>query len=128
MTRGIAFAAGLVHCTSTATGAFAVSSATTFTTASAFRFPTASSISVTIQAASVTTGNAQRDGHLKTPDFFDIESYPTITFVSTDVERDGTDWNVTGDLTINATTKSQWNSIVVPMPTALPCTPATIGT
>jgi polyisoprenoid-binding protein YceI len=67
--------------------------------------PAASTISVTIQAASVTTGNAQRDGHLKTPDFFDIESYPTITFVSTDVERDGTDWNVTGDLTINATTK-----------------------
>jgi polyisoprenoid-binding protein YceI len=67
--------------------------------------PAASTISVTIQAASVTTGNAQRDGHLKTPDFFDIESYPTITFVSTSVERDGTDWNVTGDLTINATTK-----------------------
>ena len=68
--------------------------------------PAASSITVTIQAASVTTGNAQRDGHLKTPDFFDIENYPTITFVSTDVERDGTDWNITGDLTINATTKS----------------------
>jgi polyisoprenoid-binding protein YceI len=67
--------------------------------------PAASTISVTIQAASVTTGNAQRDGHLKTPDFFDIENYPTITFVSTDVERDGTDWNVTGELTINATTK-----------------------
>jgi polyisoprenoid-binding protein YceI len=67
--------------------------------------PAASTISVTIQAASATTGNAQRDGHLKTPDFFDIENYPTITFVSTDVERDGTDWNVTGDLTINATTK-----------------------
>ncbi|MEO7236010.1 MAG: YceI family protein, partial [Lapillicoccus sp.] len=67
--------------------------------------PAASSITVTIQAASVTTGNAQRDGHLKTPDFFDIENYPTITFVSTDVERDGTDWNVTGDLTINAVTK-----------------------
>ena len=67
--------------------------------------PAASSITVTIQAASVTTGNAQRDGHLKTPDFFDIENYPTITFVSTDVKRDGTDWNITGDLTINATTK-----------------------
>ncbi len=67
--------------------------------------PAASTISVTIQAASVTTGNAQRDGHLKTPDFFDIENYPTLTFVSTSVERDGTDWNVTGDLTINATTK-----------------------
>jgi len=63
-------------------------------------------IAVTIQAASVTTGNAQRDGHLKTPDFFDIANYPTITFVSTDVERDGSDWNVAGDLTINATTKA----------------------
>ena len=68
--------------------------------------PASSHVTVTIQAASVTTGNAQRDGHLKTPDFFDIENYPTITFVSTDVERDGTDWNITGDLTINATTKS----------------------
>ncbi len=67
--------------------------------------PADSSIAVTIQAASVTTGNAQRDAHLKTPDFFDIATYPTITFVSTDVERDGTDWNITGDLTINATTK-----------------------
>jgi polyisoprenoid-binding protein YceI len=67
--------------------------------------PAASTISVTIQAASVTTGNAQRDGHLKTPDFFDVENYPTLTFASTDIERDGTDWNVTGDLTINATTK-----------------------
>ena len=67
--------------------------------------PAASHVTVTIQAASVTTGNAQRDGHLKTPDFFDVENYATITFVSTDVERDGTDWNITGDLTINATTK-----------------------
>jgi polyisoprenoid-binding protein YceI len=67
--------------------------------------PAASSITVTIQAASVTTGNAQRDGHLKTPDFFDVETYPTLTFVSTEVSRDGTDWTVVGDLTINATTK-----------------------
>ncbi len=67
--------------------------------------PSASHVNVTIQAASVTTGNAQRDGHLKTPDFFDVENYPTVTFVSTDVERDGADWNITGDLTINATTK-----------------------
>lgn len=68
--------------------------------------PSASHVNVTIQAASVTTGNAQRDGHLKTPDFFDVENYPAVTFVSTDVERDGADWNITGDLTINATTKS----------------------
>lgn len=68
--------------------------------------PANSSVTITIQAASVTTGNEQRDGHLKTPDFFDIENYPQITFVSTDVERDGTDWAITGDLTINGVTKS----------------------
>lgn len=68
--------------------------------------PAASSVTVTIQAASVTTGNEQRDGHLKTPDFFDIANYPQITFVSTDVQRDGSEWAITGDLTINGVTKS----------------------
>ena len=68
--------------------------------------PANSSVSVTIQAASVTTRNEQRDGHLKTPDFFDIANYPQITFVSTDVERDGAEWAITGDLTINGVTKS----------------------
>ncbi len=68
--------------------------------------PADSTVSITIQAASVTTGQAQRDGHLKTPDFFDIETYPQITFVSTNVERDAAEWAITGDLTINATTHS----------------------
>jgi polyisoprenoid-binding protein YceI len=68
--------------------------------------PANSSVNVTIEAASVTTGNEQRDGHLKTPDFFDIANYPQITFVSTGVERDGSEWEITGDLTINGVTKS----------------------
>src|SRR6187397_1204052 len=68
--------------------------------------PANSSVSITIEAASVTTGNEQRDGHLKTPDFFDIANYPQITFVSTNVERDGSEWDITGDLTINGVTKS----------------------
>ena len=68
--------------------------------------PANSSVTVTFQAASVTTGNEQRDGHLKTPDFFDIATYPQITFVSTNVERDGAEWDITGDLTINGVTKS----------------------
>ncbi|KGN34668.1 polyisoprenoid-binding protein [Knoellia sinensis KCTC 19936] len=67
--------------------------------------PANSKVEVTIQAASVTTGNEQRDGHLKTPDFFDIENHPTITFVSTNVARAGSEWAVTGDLTINGVTK-----------------------
>jgi polyisoprenoid-binding protein YceI len=68
--------------------------------------PSNSSVKVVIQAASVTTGNEQRDGHLKTPDFFDIANHPEITFVSTNVERDGDEWEITGDLTINGITKS----------------------
>ncbi|WP_374969779.1 YceI family protein [Terrabacter sp. BE26] len=68
--------------------------------------PANSSVTVTIQAASVTTGNEQRDGHLKTPDFFDVANFPQITFVSTNVERDGAEWAITGDLTINGVTKS----------------------
>jgi polyisoprenoid-binding protein YceI len=67
--------------------------------------PANSSVTVTIDAASVTTGNEQRDGHLKTPDFFDIANHPQITFVSTDVTRDGSEWAITGDLTINGVTK-----------------------
>ena len=67
--------------------------------------PANSKVTLTIQAASVSTGNEQRDGHIKTPDFFDIENYPTLTFVSTNVERDGSDWAITGDLTINGVTK-----------------------
>ena len=67
--------------------------------------PADSSVRVTIQSASLTTGNDKRDGHLRSPDFFDVEAYPQITFVSTDVKRDGTDWTITGDLTINEITK-----------------------
>ena len=68
--------------------------------------PSASKVDLTIQVASVDTGSADRDGHLKSGDFFDVETYPTIRFVSTDVKRDGSDWAVTGDLTIKDVTKS----------------------
>ncbi len=68
--------------------------------------PAASTVSLTMQVASVSTGSADRDGHLVTGDFFDAETYPTITFVSTDVARDGSEWTITGDLTIKDVTKS----------------------
>jgi len=58
-------------------------------------------------AASVTTGNAQRDAHLKSPDFFDTEKCPKIEFKATgakDVDHDGS-WTLLGDLTINGITK-----------------------
>ncbi len=67
--------------------------------------PAASTIALTIGAASVTTGSPDRDGHLVSADFFDVETYPTLTFVATHVERDGEDWAVTGDLTIKDVTR-----------------------
>lgn len=67
--------------------------------------PAASSVSVSIKAASVTTGNEQRDGHLRTPDFFDVDRYETITFASTAVSREGSEWAITGDLTINGVSR-----------------------
>lgn len=67
--------------------------------------PTQSSTSITIQAASFTTNQDQRDGHVKSDDFLAVEAYPEITFVSTGVERDGDVYRITGDLTIRDITK-----------------------
>ncbi|HEX4579060.1 MAG TPA: YceI family protein, partial [Candidatus Dormibacteraeota bacterium] len=55
---------------------------------------------VTIDAASIDTDNEQRDAHLRSPDFLDVEKYPTITFTLKRVERAGDDYKVIGDLTI----------------------------
>lgn len=61
---------------------------------------TESKIEVTLDAASITTGAEDRDQHLRSEDFLNVENYPSIKFVSTDIERDGDVWMVTGDLTI----------------------------
>jgi polyisoprenoid-binding protein YceI len=53
-----------------------------------------------IKTASIDTGSPDRDAHLKSPDFFDVENFPTMTFVSKSVERVGDDYKVLGDLTI----------------------------
>jgi polyisoprenoid-binding protein YceI len=65
----------------------------------------ASTAELTIQAASIETKNADRDAHLKSPDFLDVENFPTITFASTAINVDGSDVTVTGDLTIHGVTK-----------------------
>ena len=65
-----------------------------------------SSISVTIDAASVATGFEALDTHLKSADFLEVETYPEITFESTSVERTGDmTANITGDLTIHGVTQ-----------------------
>ncbi len=61
---------------------------------------------IEIDAASIDTGNAKRDEHLRSPDFFDAAHYPKITFDSTRVEKRGADGlSVTGNLTIRNVTK-----------------------
>ena len=71
-----------------------------------FEDPTRSTVSVVIQAASIDTGQAQRDEHLRTNDFFDVPSFPTWTFTSTSVEATGDDAFVLhGDLTVKGTTR-----------------------
>jgi polyisoprenoid-binding protein YceI len=63
-------------------------------------------VAVEIDAASVTTHDEQRDSHLRSPDFFDVANHPTITFVSTGVERlDDQHLRLIGDLTIRGTTR-----------------------
>jgi polyisoprenoid-binding protein YceI len=68
--------------------------------------PANSKVELAIQADSFETGSADRDGHVKGADFFDVEQFPTITFSSTKVERDGAEWTITGDLTIKGVTNS----------------------
>jgi polyisoprenoid-binding protein YceI len=68
---------------------------------------TASSVNVSIDLASVNTGTADRDAHLRSGDFFNAEENPKMTFVSTSiVEKGEGDFVVTGDLTIKGVTKS----------------------
>ncbi len=67
--------------------------------------PAASSVRLAIRTASVDTGVADRDGHLRSGDFFDVEQFPEMTFVSTAVTRDGDEWSITGDLTIKGVSK-----------------------
>jgi len=64
-------------------------------------------VSITIDVASIDTRNAQRDDHLRTNDFLDVATYPKITFTSTSIEHNGgTEFLVTGDLTIKGVTRS----------------------
>ena len=64
-----------------------------------------SSVAATINVASVDTGNGQRDGHLKSPDFFDTAKFPTATFNSTAVTKTGEGYDVAGQLTLHGITK-----------------------
>jgi polyisoprenoid-binding protein YceI len=68
--------------------------------------PELSSVTFTINAASIDTGTPDRDAHLRSADFFDVEKHPTISFTSTGIKAiGGNEYTVTGDLTMRGVTK-----------------------
>ena len=67
--------------------------------------PEDSRLTASIDVASVNTNQAQRDEHLRTSDFFAIDEFPTMTFVSTGLRHDGEDFYLDGDLTLRGVTK-----------------------
>lgn len=80
---------------------------------------TKSKVETSIETASIETRDAQRDGHLKSPDFFHVEKFPTMTFKSTGIKvvRDG-ELSVEGDLTIRDTTRKVVFTVEGPTPAA----------
>lgn len=67
--------------------------------------PLESSVTATINATSIDTNNDQRDGHIRSADFLDVENFPEITFKSTSLAAKGDDFELTGDLTLHGVTK-----------------------
>lgn len=69
---------------------------------------TTANIEFTIETSSVDTRNKDRDGHLVSADFFDVENFPTMTFRATNIEKtDEGEYNVTGDFTLHGVTKQE---------------------
>ena len=68
--------------------------------------PLASSVTAEIDLASIITGAEQRDEHIRSADFFEVEKYPTMTYRSTGVRQHGDDYVLDGELTLKGVTKS----------------------
>jgi polyisoprenoid-binding protein YceI len=68
--------------------------------------PAASSVKVAIKTASIDTGTADKDKHLKSGDFFSVKEFPELTFVSKSVAKAGDTYEVTGDFTLHGVTKT----------------------
>jgi polyisoprenoid-binding protein YceI len=81
--------------------------------------PANSKLDATIDASTIHTRDEQRDGHLKSADFLDVEKFPTIRFVSKQAKKvDEGEWRVTGDLTIHGVTKEVVLEVEGPAPEA----------
>jgi len=68
--------------------------------------PTGSSVTAEIDLSSISTGNEQRDEHIKSADFFEVETYPTMTYRSTGVRVEDGEYILDGELTLKGVTKS----------------------
>ena len=78
--------------------------------------PENSSVTIIAPSKSLDTGWGNRDRHLKTSDFFDVEKYPTVMFQSTRVRRNGKDWLMDGTLTMHGVAKAITVPLVLPAP------------
>ena len=78
--------------------------------------PTGSSVEATIDATSINTREPDRDKHLKSADFLDVEKFPVLTFKSKAVSKDGDEWKVKGDLTIHGVSKEVTLTVEGPTP------------
>jgi polyisoprenoid-binding protein YceI len=67
--------------------------------------PLASSVTATIDLTSIDTGNEQRDNHLRSADYLEVEKYPTMTYRSTAMRRADDSWVVDGELTLHGVTR-----------------------
>src|SRR5262245_10317466 len=68
--------------------------------------PSATQVDASVDVNTLSTGDEKRDGHLKSPEFFDVATYPTVTFKATRTEKtDDADFKVTGNLTIHGVTR-----------------------
>jgi polyisoprenoid-binding protein YceI len=82
--------------------------------------PENSSVTVIAPSKSLDTGWGNRDRHLKTSDFFDVDTYPTVMFQSTRLRRNGKDWLMEGNLTMHGVTKAMTVPLVLPAPRRSP--------
>ena len=78
--------------------------------------PANSSLEARVEVASISTREPQRDAHLKSPDFFDAEKFPELTFRSKQVVNEGDEWKVKGDLTIHGVTREVTLAVEGPTP------------
>jgi polyisoprenoid-binding protein YceI len=67
--------------------------------------PLDSKVTATVDLSSIDTGNADRDNHIRSADFFEVDTHTTMTFVSTGIREDGGDYVLDGDLTLKGVTK-----------------------